>query len=755
MNLEVGKSVRLNKEKLRLLHNIDFEDSTEEFTTGLLVKHSELPKRSWIVRMEFIDKEIEVSTTNIVAWNRDSVQEEESSSDQESMSSDSSDESSIESSEDDSSEYYSDSSDESSSSSSDADNSSDVLPHSKKIVGKKEQSSVSKSTVVASTDSKEDAILLNPHSFQWNIVAPGVSIADPRSSHLPISQQTKLLWNNIHISQFLGESKEYTETPAMRLETRSPLHYFLLAFPVNIVWNIVHRTNELKPWEKSGYNWIRFSVRKFFKIIGLMILMTLLELEDRRQYFQSPPKDFDPNKSHFGSTYPQWSNRFGIGETEFSFLLHNICWSKLEGDDPWRKVRDFINAFNERRTAVVNPSDALTVDESMSANKTKMTVANGFEDGLPHQTKIPRKPESTGCEFKTLIDARSNIMLKIELQEGKRRMAKKDFCSVTESSGTATLLRLTESYHNSHRTIYADSAFASVKSASLLKEHGLYFMGMVKTAHSQFPLKYLRSHLDDKSCRGKSIYLRSNDGNFNAVGWKDHKVMTLVSTCGDNRDTFPLERPRYANVNGERIPVKKSVNISAIPREYFSFAHKIDVHNHLRQGSLALEKTIKTNDWALRIISTTIGIIVVDGYNMYLLEKSENQQYDLLSFRRYVQEIGMALANNDFDNNEEKSRKRRHVENDMNDHESKRSNNSLERTMHLLMPLKSHPKIKKESGGGKKRKQQRCKICGNKSAFYCSDCSSDSTIIPVCAPWMTQHGVERDELCFVKHFRQC
>ncbi|MGF2166758.1 hypothetical protein, partial [Enterococcus avium] len=66
---------------------------------------------------------------------------------------------------------------------------------------------------------------------------------------------------------------------------------------------------------------------------------------------------------------------------------------------------------------------------------------------------------------------------------------------------------------------------------------------------------------------------------------------------------------------------EKSTPISIIPYDYFQNAQKIDVHNHRRQGILALERSIHTQNWVVRIISTILGMIMVDAYMMYLLEK--------------------------------------------------------------------------------------------------------------------------------------
>ena len=144
--------------------------------------------------------------------------------------------------------------------------------------------------------------------------------------------------------------------------------------------------------------------------------------------------------------------------------------------DPWYPVRGFVEAFNARRQAVLTPGDMLVVDESMVAWK-------GIEQkyhhlGVPHKTKIPRKPVSQGVELKAIADGDTGILMGIEIVEGKERQRRKAFAADL-GEGTALTLRLASPFKSTGRTVVADSAFASVKTLIQLERlFGLYFMGM-------------------------------------------------------------------------------------------------------------------------------------------------------------------------------------------------------------------------------------------------------------------------------------
>lgn len=95
--------------------------------------------------------------------------------------------------------------------------------------------------------------------------------------------------------------------------------------------------------------------------------------------------------------------------------------------------------------------------------------------GCPHVTKIIRKPEGVGAECKAVACGESGMLMKLEPMEGKDIMNQKPY-QQEYGAETATVIRLTEDFQGSGRTVIADSAFSSVKTLKVLSEKGLYFM---------------------------------------------------------------------------------------------------------------------------------------------------------------------------------------------------------------------------------------------------------------------------------------
>ena len=90
-------------------------------------------------------------------------------------------------------------------------------------------------------------------------------------------------------------------------------------------------------------------------------------------------------------------------------------------------------------------------------------------------------------EIKNIACTQSGIMMGIEIVGPKEEMRMRRH-TPAYGPGTALLLRLSEPWRGSGRLVVADSAFASVKAAVALKKiNGLYFHGLVKTAHVRFP----------------------------------------------------------------------------------------------------------------------------------------------------------------------------------------------------------------------------------------------------------------------------
>ena len=242
--------------------------------------------------------------------------------------------------------------------------------------------------------------------------------------------------------------------------------------------------------------------------------------------------------------------------------------------------------------------------------------------GLPRVIKIKRKPKGVGCEAKTIADALSGIMIGIELNEGKQRNARKRWHSI-HGATTSTTLRLTQPWHGSGRIVVGDSWFSSVKTAVQLRKRGLHFIGPVKTAHRKYPLAALKRRCP--ADRGSWIAATATDEDVDliALGWQDRCVHTVVGTCGTTLEGSPAKKRR---LDDEGQVFFKYVDRPQMIEEYHAGAPALDVHNHLRQDGLALEKVWGTHKWYHRIYASLFGIIETNAYLVFNYFRSQKQE---------------------------------------------------------------------------------------------------------------------------------
>lgn len=114
-----------------------------------------------------------------------------------------------------------------------------------------------------------------------------------------------------------------------------------------------------------------------------------------------------------------------------------------------------------------------------------------------------------------------------------------------------------------------------------------------------------------------------------AIAWLKKKAVkpeayTYIASCGTTLPGELFPKPRNAlqlliiigspcttiSSDGKQ----RSLSRPAVLEIYETYAGITDVHNHLRQGILALEKCWVTQRWDFRLFTTIIGICVVDAF---------------------------------------------------------------------------------------------------------------------------------------------
>jgi hypothetical protein len=68
------------------------------------------------------------------------------------------------------------------------------------------------------------------------------------------------------------------------------------------------------------------------------------------------------------------------------------------------------------------------------------------------------------------------------------------------------------------------------------------------------------------------------------------------------------------------VTYQKTVKRPVMVEQVYMYFSSIDIHNHYRQGTLALEESWGTHTWWHRLLATVLGIVVTDAYFMYCMD---------------------------------------------------------------------------------------------------------------------------------------
>ena len=334
------------------------------------------------------------------------------------------------------------------------------------------------------------------------------------------------------------------------------------------------------------------------------------------------------------------------------------------------------------------------------------------------------------CSFLGII---SNLLISREKNDMARVFQEeydKTFPGILNSA--ATTLSLANGISQSHEdgqseTIIGDAWFGNLSTLrSVCGTPGpgnstRHCILNIKGGYKCFPKKAISEMLIDKPS-GCSVVFRAQDPitgvSMLAIGWKmnEKKVFTYLATEGVAKTT-PSKKPyhiRYNDKFGNRCT--RDCQRPTIIDVYYSIAKTIDIHNHLRQGTLKLEEKWITSNGVNRVHTTLIAInvtdtlITADNHNLLGPLKTAGINKQICSISTFAGVLAQQLLS--------LSRKYRTA-------------SSL--TLSQTVP-KSQVRIKKEesaSTGKKKKLNKKQRDIINLCDSDCLDNSDDSSVIVV------------------------
>ena len=316
-------------------------------------------------------------------------------------------------------------------------------------------------------------------------------------------------------------------------------------------------------------------------------------------------------------------NYFRCFTTAFPFLwADKKYWYMPKHDIPWDMFEPFVGEYNTKRTNLLHVV-YLILDETMSGWRPK-TSATG---GLPNITFEPRKPVDLGTMFKNAIECCTGIFVNHDIVRGAVEQGMKDYTGDPSSlprgepilGHTAEVLRQCEkSQVKKGGWIGGDAWFGSIPTVvELMKKFGVHSTFIVKNNMQYFPGELLRAILlarHNKRPAGHWVVMKTVISDvplfIMVYAWSHQGLSYMVTTCGTTvrhvTDYTSKFEDGYGNTSSKQLPRP------AVAHLLYDFLPLIDEHNKTRQNALALERKWPTKNCWFRLITTFVGMAVVD-----------------------------------------------------------------------------------------------------------------------------------------------
>ena len=155
--------------------------------------------------------------------------------------------------------------------------------------------------------------------------------------------------------------------------------------------------------------------------------------------------------------------------------------------------------------------------------------------------------------------------------------------------------------------------------------------------------------------RGSHLAMTTNVGQRGhipllACAWADKTNKTSIGTSGHILAGKPIQRTTFKAIPrefGARVQDirRRTFPVPSVFERLFLHLPRIDIHDHLRQGSLALEKSWATHSWSKRVFSTLLGMSITDAYMAFCLGLGDDKP----SFSDWLNRLAYQLIHNNLD----------------------------------------------------------------------------------------------------------
>jgi hypothetical protein len=322
-------------------------------------------------------------------------------------------------------------------------------------------------------------------------------------------------------------------------------------------------------------------------------------------------------------------NTFKCFESAAPFCwADSTYWYRDRLETPWDVFLPCLKSFNDRRHHLLNSVVFLLLDESMSGWRPKTSKLGG----LPNYTFEPRKPIPLGTMFRNGAECITGILAFQDPVQLPEQQAKKKFhgepLSLPDGSKigahTAEVLRQVEGAGVQRGGwVGGDAWFGSIMSSvEVLKQLRVHSTWVIKNNHHFYPKQCLQRVLRARHgnrIAGKWVVFSTTIAEVPLIAvaytWSQNNIAFIISTCGTTCPAEGMYKSSFEDEFGHC--TYKELPRPCLVDFLFEYLPLVDEHNRQRQSILGLEKCWPTKSCWFRLVTTVVGMCVVDLHRLY------------------------------------------------------------------------------------------------------------------------------------------
>ena len=298
--------------------------------------------------------------------------------------------------------------------------------------------------------------------------------------------------------------------------TLIPADFFFLFFTPNVFLGIKQQTNTYRAQtqERRTRHVKAVVMGELYIFLGLMIAMGVIVIPNRKAYWR--------DTSHPIWRWPDfnfWMTRTRFDEINMMLHVNDNLLAKPHADparDKLHKVRPIITQLEQTFKLYFRLGCHISVDEAMLPFKGRTSL----------KQYMPKKPVKWGFKLFMLCD-KSGYVHSFKVYVGRGTFINN--LGLTYDS-VVDLCRISQVY-NSHRILYTDRYYTSVRLYSDLLNQGIYAVGTAQTNRKGYPKDELKMKKTGTP-RGTTItrYTKLRNAILCAVAWMDKKPVYFLAT---------------------------------------------------------------------------------------------------------------------------------------------------------------------------------------------------------------------------------